>query len=170
MEDVNFYLEQIFGMESHEVNFLQLIARSIVIYLIGIALVRLGNKRFVGKMTAFDIIIAIIIGSLLSRAITNTDLFFTVLPACLMLILMHRLFAFIASHSDRFGDWIKGNERIVVENGEILWKAMHKSHLSEQDLMQTLRLNTNTGNVEKIKIARLERNGDISFIFMNGKD
>lgn len=170
MENANVYLEQIFGMESQEVNFLQLIARSIVIYLIGIALVRLGNKRFVGKMTAFDIIIAIIIGSLLSRAITNTNLFFTVLPACLMLILMHRLFAFIASYSDRFGDWIKGNERVVVENGEILWNAMLKSHLSEQDLMQTLRLNANTSDVAKIKIARLERNGDISFIFMNGKD
>lgn len=170
MENVNLYLEQIFGMEAEEVNFLQLIARSIVIYIIGIALVRLGNKRFVGKMTAFDIIIAIIIGSLLSRAITNNDLFFTVLPACLMLILMHRLFAYFASHSDKFGDWIKGNDRVVVENGKILWKAMHKSHLSEQDLMQTLRLNTNTADVEKIKIARLERNGDISFIFMNGKD
>lgn len=170
MENVNFYLDQIFGIESGELNFLQLIARSVIIYLIGITLVRLGNKRFVGKMTAFDIIIAIIIGSLLSRAITNTNLFLTILPACVTLILMHRLFALIASHSDKFGNLIKGNERVVVENGEILWKAMHKSHLSEQDLMQTLRLNANTANVEKIKIARLERNGDISFIFMKGED
>lgn len=170
MENVFSMLDQIFGIESKELSYLQVVARSIVIYIIGIALVRLGNKRFVGKMTAFDIIIAIIIGSLLSRAITNTDMFLTVLPACLMLILMHRLFSYIASFSDRFGDLIKGNERVVVENGEILWKAMRKSHLSEQDLLQTLRLNTNTADVKKIKVARLERNGDISFIFKNGKD
>ncbi len=115
-------------------------------------------------MSAFDIIIAIIIGSLLSRAITHEDLFFPCLAACLLLILLHRLFAFIALHSDYFGDLIKGNDRIIIENGEILWETMRKSHLSKQDLRQTMRLNASLTDVSKIKIARLERNGDISVI------
>lgn len=170
MENVTGFLDTVFGIETEDITTLHILARAVVIYIIGITLVRLGNKRFVGKMTAFDIIIAIIIGSLLSRAITNTNLFLKVLPACLVLILMHRLFAYLASFSDRFGDMIKGNDRIVVEDGEILWKAMRRSHLSRQDLMQTLRLNTNSGDIKNIKIARLERNGDISFIFKEGKD
>lgn len=170
METIISFLDKVFGIETEEITTLQLLARAFVIYIIGIFLVRLGDKRFVGKMTAFDIIIAIVIGSLLSRAITNTNLFLKVLPACLMLILMHRLFSYIASFSDKFGNLIKGNERVIVEDGEILWKAMKKSHLSEQDLMQTLRLNTNSANLKKTKIARLERNGDISFIFKNDQD
>lgn len=170
MENIISFLDTVFGIETEEITTLHVLARAFVIYIVGILLIRLGNKRFVGKMTAFDIIIAIIIGSLLSRAITNTNLFLKVLPACLLLILMHRLFSYIASFSEKFGNLIKGHEQVIVEDGEILWKAMKKSHLSEQDLRQTLRLNTNSANLKKIKIARLERNGDISFIFKQGKD
>lgn len=170
MENLTSFLDTVFGIETEDITTLHILARTIVIYITGIILIRLGNKRFVGKMTAFDIIIAIIIGSLLSRAITNTNLFLKVLPACLLLILMHRLFSYMAAYSDKFGNVVKGHEQVLVKDGENLWKAMKKSHLSEQDLLQTLRLNTNSADIKKIKIARLERNGDISFIFKNGRD
>jgi len=164
MEPLISFGKSILGIGVDELSTLQILARCLAIYIIGIALVRMGNKRFIGKMTAFDTIIAIIIGSLLSRAITETDLFLKILAACLLLILLHRSFSLVASYSDRFGDWIKGHDRIVVQDGEILWDAMHKSNLSRQDLMQTLRLNAQVSEVNKVKTARLERNGDISVI------
>lgn len=170
MENITSLLDTVFGIETEDITTLHILARAFVIYITGIILIRVGNKRFVGKMTAFDIIIAIIIGSLLSRAITNIDLFLKVLPACLLLILMHRLFSYVAAFSDTFGNVVKGHEQVLVKDGEILWKAMKKRNLSEQDLMQTLRLNTNSADIKKIKIARLERNGDISFIFKNSSD
>ena len=170
MENITALLDSIFGIETEDLTTLHVLSRAFVIYIIGIILVRLSNKRFVDKLTAFDIIIAIITGSLLSRANTNTNLFLKVLPACLLLILMHRLLSYIASFSDKFGNLVKGHERVLVEDGEILWKAMERSHLSEQDLIQTLRLNTHSENIKKIKVARLERNGDISFIFKNSSD
>jgi uncharacterized membrane protein YcaP (DUF421 family) len=167
MEDFIVNYKSVLGIEADELSVLQILTRCIFIYVIGIALVRLGNKRFIGKMTAFDIIIAIIIGSLLSRTITEKDLFFETLAACLLLILVHRLFSLIAAYSDRFGDWIKGHERVVVQDGEILWDALHKSNLSKQDLMQTLRLNARVSDITNVQIARLERNGDISIILKN---
>lgn len=167
MEDFLSISKSILGIDANELSVFHILTRCIFIYIIGIALVRLGNKRFIGKMTAFDIIIAIIIGSLLSRTITEADLFFETLAACLLLILVHRLFSLIAAYSDRFGDWIKGNERVVVQDGEILWDALHKSNLSRQDLMQTLRLNARVSDVKNVQIARLERNGDISVILKN---
>lgn len=167
MEDLLSFLDSLFGIEADELNTIHVLSRTVVIYMVGIALVRIGNKRFVGKMTAFDFILAIIIGSLLSRSITRADLFLKVIPASLLLILLHWFFSFLAAKFTRFGDLIKGTEKIVVEDGEIKWKALKGSHLSEQDLIQSLRLNTNTGDLSKVKIARLERNGDISFVLKN---
>ncbi|WP_262892147.1 hypothetical protein [Marivirga lumbricoides] len=40
---------------------------------------------------------------------------------------------------------------------------MKKGDLSEQDLIQALRLHANTDQIEKVKIAIMERKGDISF-------
>lgn len=165
METVIDFFKTIFGIGADELSILQIMSRCIVIYIFGIILIRIGDKRFIGKLTGFDIIIAVVIGSLLSRGITEPDRLLTAMAACLLLILIHRLFSFIAFHSDRFGDLIKGQDRVVIRDGEIQWDAVRKSHLSRQDLLQSLRLNAHTGDVSKIKIARLERNGDISVIF-----
>lgn len=168
MEDFTGFFDSLLGLSADTLSMEHILVRCMVIYILGIALVRIGKKRFIGKMTAFDMIIAIIIGSLLSRAITTTDNFFALLASCLLLILLHRLFSRIAAGSDKFGNWIKGHERVVVKDGEILWDAMKKSNLSEQDLLQTIRLNARVGEVSKVKIARLERNGDISIILKEG--
>lgn len=170
MEALISFADSVFGVTADEISTHHILSRSVVIYIIGIALVRLGNKRFVGKMTAFDFIIAIIIGSLLSRAITEIELFLKVIPGCLLLILMHRLFSFLSAKHEHFGSLIKGKERIVVENGEILKDELYKSNLSEHDLIQSLRLNAQITDIGKVKIARLERNGDISFILKEGEE
>ena len=164
MENVLSFLKSLLGIGVHEISILQILARCVVIYVFGIALVRIGKKRFIGKIAAFDTIIAIMIGSLLSRAITETAMFLKIVAVCFLLILLHLLFSLIAVYSDKFGDWVKGHDRVLVQDGEVLQDAMRKSNLSKHDLMQMIRLNANTTDVSKVKSARLERNGDISVI------
>lgn len=157
-------LKSLVGIGADELSVFQILVRCVLIYVIGIALVRMGKKRFLGKIAAFDTVLAIIIGSLLSRAITDTNYFLKILAACLLLILLHRVFSLVAAYSDEFGNLIKGHDRVILRDGELLWDAMKKSNLSEQDVMQSLRLNAKTEDVSKIKMARIERNGDISVI------
>jgi len=81
MEIILSFFKSMLGIGVDELSIQQILVRCIVIYIIGIALVRFGKKRFIGKMSAFDTILAIIIGSLLSRAITETDLLLQILAA-----------------------------------------------------------------------------------------
>lgn len=162
-------LKSLVGIGENELSVFHILVRCVLIYVLGIVLVRIGKKRFLGKIAAFDTVLAIVIGSLLSRAITDTDYFLKILAACLLLILLHRAFSLIAAYSDKFGNWIKGHDRVILRNGELLKDAMQKSSLSEHDVMQSLRLNAQTEDVSKIKVARIERNGDISVI-MKGED
>lgn len=164
MENVLSFLKSLLGIGVDEISILQILVRCVVIYVLGIALVRIGKKRFIGKIAAFDTIVAIMIGSLLSRAITETDMFLKIVAVCFLLILLHLLFSLIAVYSDKFGNWIKGHDRVLVQDGEVLQDALRKSNLSKHDLMQMLRLNSSTTDVSKVKSARLERNGDISVI------
>jgi uncharacterized membrane protein YcaP (DUF421 family) len=41
---------------------------------------------------------------------------------------------------------------------------MRRNHITEHDLEEDMRLNAKTEDLSKIKIARVERSGDISFI------
>ena len=41
----------------------QMALRALVIFVVGLVMVRLGDKRFLGRSTAFDALLAIILGS-----------------------------------------------------------------------------------------------------------
>lgn len=71
-----------------------------------------------GKGTAFDLVVAIMVGSVLSRAITNTLGLLAVWLAGFVLIMLHRLMATLAYHLDWFGPLVKGHPVLLVEDGQ----------------------------------------------------
>lgn len=152
------------GLDADRLTIGHMAVRAVIVYLAALAMVRLGEKRFFGKNTAFDVILGIIFGSVVSRAITGSTEFFPTLAAGFVLILMHWLLAILSFRSDWFGTWIKGSHRTLVEDGKIDWNAMSKSHISENDLMSALRTQANLEDIEQVQEARLERSGEISVI------
>lgn len=138
--------------------------RALVIYIIAILLVKLGEKRFMGKSTAFDMMLGIILGSVLSRAITGNAPFFPIIGAGVVLVGIHALFAVASYHSDWIGRITKGNARVLIKDGEIQWDNMRKSHISKKDLEMALYTNGKVIDSSQVKVARFERSGDISVI------
>ncbi len=152
------------GLGEDSLSLLNMGLRALIVFILALFMLRLGEKRFLGKNTAFDVILGIIFGSVVSRAITGSSSFFPTLGAGLVLVLLHWGLAEIAFRSDRFGNVVKGNPRVLVEDGEIQWDAMRGGNISHDDLLQALRVNASLDDVEQVKIARLERSGDISVI------
>ncbi|HEX4641467.1 MAG TPA: YetF domain-containing protein [Chthoniobacterales bacterium] len=147
-----------------ELSVLNVSVRGFLIFLVGLALVRIGDRRSLSEKTAFDAIFIVLLGSVLSRAINGTGPFFITIAAAIALMVTHRLFAFGACKSHAFGKLIKGQPRILVRNGEIDWEEMKSALVSKHDFEEDLRIHAKTEDLGKIKIARLERSGDISFI------
>lgn len=142
----------------------QMALRAVLIYLAALVLVRVGEKRFLGKYTALDVILGFMLGSILSRAINGSAGFFETLVAAFVIVVLHWTFALIAFHSDWFGSLVKGGTRVLVRDGEIQWDAMRSSHISREDLLGALRANARIEDPEAVKVAYLERSGDISAI------
>ena len=147
-----------------ELTLLQVSLRGFVIFVAGLAIVRIGDRRSLAEKTAFDAIFIVLIGSMLSRAINGPAPFFTTIGAGIALMIIHRAFAFGAFKSHAFGKLIKGSAYPLVRNGEIDWKEMKHGLVSQHDLEEDLHLDAKTEDISEIKTARLERSGDISFI------
>ncbi len=147
-----------------ELTLLHISLRALFIFVIGLALVRIGDRRSLSEKTAFDAIFIVLIGSMLSRAINGTAPFFTTIAAGIVLMLIHRACAFGACKSHAFGKLIKGRPVTLVRNGEIDRAQMRRSLVSEHDFEEDLRLHARTQDISDIQTARLERSGDISFI------
>ncbi|HZR77746.1 MAG TPA: YetF domain-containing protein [Chthoniobacterales bacterium] len=147
-----------------ELTLLQLCVRAFIIFLLGLGMVRIGDRRSLAEKTGFDTLFLVLIGAVLARAINGSAAFLTTIGCAFFLMMVHRLFAFIAFRSHTFGKLIKGDEVKLIIDGQIDWKALKRHLVSKHDLEEDLRLNAATEAVEKIKVARLERSGDISFV------
>jgi uncharacterized membrane protein YcaP (DUF421 family) len=152
------------GLEGKELDYLQIAVRTTVVFIIALVYIRISGMRTIGKNTALDVITGLILGSVLSRAINGSAPFGTTMLASLVLVLLHRLLAFITYKSHAIGKLIKGDSILVVRDGKILWDNMKKEHISEHDLMEGIRKNANINDLEQVKEAYFERSGMVTVI------
>jgi uncharacterized membrane protein YcaP (DUF421 family) len=166
MDAFNSFLQSIIGPDGQpkELTLVQLCARAFIIFIVGLAMVRVGDRRSLSEKTGFDTLFLILIGAVLARAINGSAAFLTTVGCAFFLMIVHRIFAFVAYRSHAFGKLIKGQEVRLVTNGQVDWKAMKKHLVSKHDLEEDLRLSAAIEDLDKIKAARLERSGDVSFI------
>jgi uncharacterized membrane protein YcaP (DUF421 family) len=152
------------SMEPKQLTFLQGSLRGVIVFVATLVMVRLSSKRSLAEKTAFDAVFIVIIGSMLARAINGSAPFFATLGIGFVLVALHRFFGMVAYFSHSFGILIKGNAVVLVQNGRVQHKNMRLNHISEHDLEEDMRLEAKTEDLSKIKVARVERSGDISFI------
>ncbi len=148
-----------------DVGVLPMALRTAIVYVVTVAIIRLGSKRFLSRATAFDVIVAIMLGSIVSRAINGSAPFVpTLLGAGVTLVAMHAAFAWLSHRTQWFGTWVKGEPVLIVKDGELVDEGMRRSQLSSKDLAEKLRLNGEEPDVSHVKEGYLERSGDISLV------
>lgn len=151
------------GQEPKELDTLQVVLRALVVFAAAIAIVRLADKRFLARKSAFDVVLGLILASMLARAVNGSAPLGPTLAAGLALVLAHRFLAFLSHKSHRFGRLVKGNDELIIEDGRVDEGALEKHNFTKRDLMEDLRLEGMRGP-EEVESARIERSGEMSVI------
>jgi uncharacterized membrane protein YcaP (DUF421 family) len=158
-------VDQLLGLslKSEQLGFGQMAVRAFVMYVVLIVIVRSGKKRFLGRATAFDVILIIILGSIAARAVTGGAPYFPAMLALAVLVLMHWVFSALACRSPTFSNLIKGNATTLVKSGLVNERALRNAHVSMDDLDEDLR-DKGISDIADVTEARLERSGKLSVI------
>lgn len=159
-------LTALFGLEQDvaDLTALQGCFRTILVYGTTLMIIRLGSVRFLSNASAFDVVVGIMLGSIMSRAINGSAPLLATFAAGTILIGMHWLFATVAYHTSWFGPAIKGDHVLLIKDGKIQANGMRQTNITPRDLEEAVRLQTNSTDLSGIKRAYLERNGQISLI------
>ena len=72
-----------------DVNALQMALRTVLIYAVSLVLIRFGSKRFLSQASAFDVIVGIMLGSVMSRAINSSAPLVPTVAAGAVLVGLH---------------------------------------------------------------------------------
>jgi uncharacterized membrane protein YcaP (DUF421 family) len=136
--------------------------RTLAVYAVVLAGVRLSGKREVGQMTPFDLTLLLLLSNSVQNAMTgpDTSLVGGVAAACTLLLLNY-LVADLSGANRRFRRFIQGQPSLLIHDGAIIESHMAKEHVSMDELHRALREH-GIGDYHDVALAVLEVDGSIS--------
>ena len=159
-----------FGRDGDPLTMAQMSLRAIVVFVVALAVLRLGGRRFLGRYSAFDWVVGIILGSVLSRAINGKAPFLPTLGVSALLVMLHWMFGALAARWPRFGAVIHGTPVTLVERGKLSEPVMRRNQLTREDLLEELRAQIHSEDLDDVERGVLERNGRISVVDKKGRE
>jgi uncharacterized membrane protein YcaP (DUF421 family) len=152
------------GAEPQTLTFMQISLRGIIVFIFTLVMVRISARRSLARRTVFDSVFLVILASVLARAINGSSDLLPTIGGGFAMVAFHRLLAWIAFYSHGFGDLIKGADEILIRDGQLVHRELRNHHITRHDLEEDLRLALHAEDLARVRKARLERSGDISFI------
>ncbi len=143
--------------------------RTIILYLLLIAVIRLMGKRQIGQMEASEFVVTMLVANLASIPMQDgaIPLFSGIVPIVTVLGIELILSA-LSLKSIRFRRLLCGKPVILIENGNILQQNLRKTRVTLDELTGHLR-EKDVLDLRSVQYAILETNGNLS-VFPYPKD
>ena len=143
---------------------LNLIIRTIALYLTVVASIRIMGKRQIGELQPSELVVAIMISDLASVPMQDIKipLVSGILPV-LTLIFAEVIMSYMSLRSRKMRTIISGEPSIVIYDGHINERELKKLRFNINDLLEELRLN-NYHDISDVAVAVIETSGKLSVI------
>jgi uncharacterized membrane protein YcaP (DUF421 family) len=144
-------------------SLLAIAVRTAAIYVLMLAMIRFLGKRTIGNLTAFDMLIALIMGDLAGDAIYGEVSMASALVAVVALSALHYANSWLAYWRPDIGKILEGDPTPIVRQGEVQREGLRRERMGEQEARAELRLE-GIENLSEVRLAQVESNGRISVL------
>ena len=140
--------------------------RTVILYLVLIACVRVMGKRQVGQMEPSELVVAMLVADLASIPMQNEGLpLFSGVVPILAVLGLELVLSTLSVSSIKLRRLLCGKPVILIENGHLLQQNLRKTRISADELTGHLRLK-DVLDLNTVQYAILETSGDLSvFLF-----
>lgn len=143
----------------------RLVAHSAAIYLLLLVIFRISGRRTLSQTTTFDLVLLLIIGETTQQAMVgNDDTVAGAAVAIVSLVSLDMTIGFLKRRVPRFDRLLEGQPVLLIREGKMQHAAMKANGLDELDLLEAARLSHGLVDMEDVRQATLERDGQISIV------
>ncbi len=143
---------------------MEIIFRTAGIYFGLLIIFRLMGKRSLSELSAFDLIVFLIVSEALQNALVDDDKsVFMGMTVVLTFLMLDLAVSLLKRRFGWFEKLVEGVPVILVEHGKPIELHLRKTRISRSDILQTAR-QQGLERMEQIKYAVLETTGTISVI------
>lgn len=148
---------------------MDIVIRSLVIFAVLWVVIRLTGKREFAQLSAFDMILLVTVGDLVSQGVVQEDYSLTTaIVAVATFSLASITLAWVGFRFPRARPLLAGRPRVVVRDGEPVLDVLHGERLTIDDLREAAR-EKGIRHLREIELCVLETDGGFSF-FTSGDD
>lgn len=143
---------------------LLIVARTLIVYFVLLAGLRLSGKREVGQMTPFDLVLLLLVSNAVQNAMTGPDTSVSggVVAAMTLLLVNQSVTRLVRNHR-RLRRIIEGTPTLLIRSGKVLSQNLTKEKLTIDELHQVLREH-GVASLTEVGLAVLEVDGSISVL------
>ncbi|HET9618451.1 MAG TPA: YetF domain-containing protein [Pseudolabrys sp.] len=141
------------------------VIKAAIVYFALWAIIRISGRRTLGEMSAFDLVLFMIIGGSTQRAITGQD--YSLTNALLLVatfIVIDIALSFVELRSPFMRRVFNGMPMILVENGVVMTARMRRARITEDNILEAARKLQGLERIDQIKFAILEATGVITIV------
>ena len=150
-------------------NYIIMIFKTFVVYLLVAFVFRLLGKREVGQLGTFDLVVFVLIAELVAMAIEHKNNFFFNITPVFVLAALQLFISKLSLKNNKFRRFIDGKPVVIIKKGIIDFKNMVEQRYTLDDLLLQLR-EKDVRSIEEVDYAILEINGKLSVFKKDDKD
>jgi uncharacterized membrane protein YcaP (DUF421 family) len=138
-------------------------ARGLLVYVAMLVVIRVLGKRTVGNFTAFDLLVALMLGEVVDEIIYGDVSLAQGFTAIVVVAGAKYLTSWLTYFSHGMNRVLEGTPTELVKNGELVRKGLRQELMNEKEVMAALRLQ-GVADMREVKLAILEVDGQVSVI------
>lgn len=147
-----------------DISVAEKLVRSVVVYLFLLVAFRLCGKRQLGQLSAFDLVVLLIISNVVQNAVIGNDNSLGGgLIGATAILLLNLVVAYVTFRSKRADRVVEHSPTVLVRHGRVLRDNLRRERLGPRDLRAALR-HHGVVSIRDIRYAFLEEDGHVSVI------
>ncbi len=159
-------LQEIFFGDTTLTILVEIVFRTLVMYVYLLVLLRTLGARGIGQLSPFEFAIIVALGSAVGDAMFYLDI---PLIECLLVVtvvvLIQHVIVWASNRSDQIEEILEGKPYVLVENGILNTENLYKTALSHGELFMEMR-EAGAEQLGQVKYAYLEVNGHMSVFLL----
>ena len=147
---------------------MEIVIRATVIFFFLWGMTRALGKRELAEMSAFELVLLVVVGDLIQQGVTQEDYSLTgAMLAAGTIGIWVLVFGYIAFRSKKLQPLLEGVPIVVVRDGEPVEEAMNIERVDVHEVKEAAR-NQGIADLAEVRIGVLEPDGRFSFIKTDG--
>ena len=148
-------------MDPHELLFTA--ARAAAVYAIMLVVLRVSGKRAIGNFSAFDLLVALMLGEVVDDIIYGDVDFLQGLVPIAIVTLLQVGTSWLSYWDHGWDKVLEGVPTVIVRDGELDRKGLRTERMNHKEVMAELR-QSGIDDLREVKLATVENDGRVSVL------